>query len=69
MTQPGSPTKSIWEEELVLQQRAVLKLAIYAVCDVNLLKFWLSGILQVYIHITTSQYWFLTEILSHQPKK
>lgn len=31
MTQPGSPTKSIWEEELVLQQKAVLKLAIYAV--------------------------------------
>lgn len=44
------------------------QLAIYTVCGVNLLQFWLSGILQVYFHIPTSPYWFPTEILSHQPK-
>lgn len=57
VTQPGSPTKSIWGEELMLQQRAVLRLAIYTVCDVNLLQFGLSGIL--WVHIPMSQYWFL----------
>lgn len=68
VTQPGSPTENIWEEELMPQQGAVLKLVIYTVCDVNLLQFGPSGILQVYVHIPMSQYWFPTEILSHQPK-
>lgn len=43
--------------ELMLQQRAVLRLAIHTVCDVNLLQFGLSGIL--WVHIPVSQYWFL----------
>lgn len=55
VTQAGNPTKTFCEKELMLQQRAVLRLAIYTVCDVTLLKFWLSGIFQVCVHIRLSQ--------------